>query len=148
VHLDRHYWQPGWVEPTREVWRETVARLADEPAWVMDGNYSATWDLRLPKADVIVWLNRPRWLCLSRVVLRSAAGLGGTRPDMAPGCPEKLPDRQFLQFIWDYPARSIEPTRRAIAALRPDQKAFVLESGRAARAFAAGLPGTLTGAAA
>jgi hypothetical protein len=36
-----------------------VARLAAIPAWIMDGNYSFTYDLRMPIADAIVWLDLP-----------------------------------------------------------------------------------------
>lgn len=28
VHLDQHYWRPGWVEPPREEWQARAAALA------------------------------------------------------------------------------------------------------------------------
>lgn len=32
--------------------------------WVSDGNFAAaTFDIRLPRATLIVWLDPPRWLC-------------------------------------------------------------------------------------
>ena len=27
IHLDTHYWLPGWVEPPLDVWRERVRQL-------------------------------------------------------------------------------------------------------------------------
>src|SRR5262249_2729981 len=54
VHLDRHYWSPGWVAPEAAEWRRRVAELAGAEAWVMDGNYSATFDLRLPHAQALI----------------------------------------------------------------------------------------------
>jgi adenylate kinase family enzyme len=40
-------------------------------AWVSDGNFAlATFDMRLPRADLIVWLERPRLLCALRAVTR------------------------------------------------------------------------------
>ena len=37
------------------------------------------------------------------VLARSIRLRGKTRPDLSPDCPEKLPELQFLRFIWGYP---------------------------------------------
>jgi adenylate kinase family enzyme len=40
-------------------------------AWVSDGNFAqATFDLRLPRADLVIWLDPPKWLCAWRAVTR------------------------------------------------------------------------------
>jgi adenylate kinase family enzyme len=105
IGLDRAYWRSGWVEPPKEEWRAIVAGLAAEPAWVMDGNYSGTFDLRMPRADTVVWLDYPRTTCLRRVVLRVLRDYGRTRADLPDGCPEKF-DAKFLRFVWDFPVKS------------------------------------------
>jgi adenylate kinase family enzyme len=102
VHLDRHYWRPGWVQTPRDEWRRTVAHLVTEPAWVMDGNYGGTLDLRIPAADLIIFLDLPRRVTIPRVLRRRVRGRGRSRPDMAPGCPDRL-DMQFLTWLWTYP---------------------------------------------
>ena len=105
VHLDRFYWSPGWIEPTQAEWRRIVEGLVAEPAWVMDGNYSATFDLRLPRADTVIWLDYPRTRCLWRVAMRVIKGYGSNRPDLPDGCPEQV-DLKFYRFVWDFPNRS------------------------------------------
>jgi adenylate kinase family enzyme len=102
VHLDRHYWRPGWVETPRDEWRQVVAGLVAQPEWVIDGNYSGTLDLRLPAADLVVFLDLPRRVTIPRVIRRSLRWRSRSRPDMAPGCPERL-DRSFLVWLWTYP---------------------------------------------
>lgn len=42
IHLDAHYWRPGWVETPKETWRAAVDELIAADAWIMDGNYSGT----------------------------------------------------------------------------------------------------------
>jgi adenylate kinase family enzyme len=37
VHLDEHYWRPGWTAPPDDVWRAAQRRLVAGPAWVLDG---------------------------------------------------------------------------------------------------------------
>ena len=101
VHLDRLHWKPGWVEPDKTEWRETVIDLVAGDEWVMDGNYGGTLDLRIPVADTIVFMDFPPAICLWRVVKRRFVYRGGSRPDMAPGCTERL-DLGFLGWVWSY----------------------------------------------
>ena len=105
IGLDRVYWHPGWIESSPAEWREAVSRLVAQPAWVMDGNYSATFDLRMPRADTAIWLDYPRAVCLRRVLWRIIKGYGRTRADLPDRCPEQF-DAQFLRLIWKFPANS------------------------------------------
>lgn len=98
IHLDQEYWQAGWVEPSKEKWRKTISQLVTRDRWVMDGNYSGTWDLRLPRADLVIYLRYPLWLILYRATKRVLRHRGEVRPDMAPGCPEQF-NWEFYHFI-------------------------------------------------
>ncbi|UVK37493.1 AAA family ATPase [Mesorhizobium sp. AR10] len=103
VHLDKLFWGLGWSKPRLEVFRARVSEAVSGDEWVCEGNYyRQTFDLRLPRADLIVWLDTPRLICLSRVVLRSA--LNRPRPDLPAGCRETL-DKEylsFLRYIWNF----------------------------------------------
>lgn len=119
VHLDREHWQPGWVEPDRDEWARRVAALAAGEMWVMDGNYGGTMDVRLQRAHAIILMDLPRLVCVYRVAKRALVYRNRSRPDMAPGCNEKL-DWAFFRWIWDYPR-----TRRPaiLARLRAERAA-------------------------
>ena len=136
VHLDRHYWRPGWQEPDKQAWREQVAVLAAVPRWIMDGNYGDTIDLRLARADTVIVLDPPPWRCLLGVLTRAARWYGRSREDMAPGCPERI-DGAFLLYVWSY-RRTHRP--RVLALLRdfPGDRVH-LRSRRAARGYLATL---------
>ncbi|HJQ34317.1 MAG TPA: DNA topology modulation protein [Pyrinomonadaceae bacterium] len=101
IHLDREYWRAGWVEPPKDEWRQRVEELSARAAWVMDGNYSGTFDVRFDACDTIIFLDLPRAVCLWRVLKRSVMYRRTLRPDMAEGCPERL-DFKFIQWIWGY----------------------------------------------
>ena len=105
IHLDTEFWKPGWKVTERAEWRAKVAKLAERDAWIMDGNYGASLDLRLPRADRVIWFDYPRLVCVWRALWRVATTYGRVRPDLAPGCPEQF-DRQFLRFIWNFNANS------------------------------------------
>jgi adenylate kinase family enzyme len=78
--------------------------LAAGPQWVMDGNYSNTYDIRMPRADSLVWLDFPRAICMRRVLARTVMGYGRTRPDLPEGCPERF-DLAFLRYVWEFPRK-------------------------------------------
>lgn len=105
IHLDALYWRPGWVETPRPEWVETVAELLKRDSWIIDGNYSATFDLRLKACDTVIFLDMPRLVCLWRVFKRLLMYRKRSRPDMAAGCQEKL-SLKFILWIWNYSKRS------------------------------------------
>jgi adenylate kinase family enzyme len=127
IHLDREYFGPGWTVPPRSEWRERVKALAARPEWVMDGNYSSTFDIRVPRATDIVWLDLPRWRCALGVLWRVARNYGRERPDLGSAGPERF-DGSFMRWIWSYPEKMRPKTIRMLGRLRPDQRAFVLRS--------------------
>lgn len=140
IHLDALFWRPGWTEPDNEAFRDRVREAVAGEGWVSDGNYlSRTFDLRLPRADLVIWLDAPRRVCLWRVIARTIRG--GRRPDLAEGCDERI-DGQYLQFLrytWDYDSKSRPRLEAARAAMAPDTPVVRLRSSREIGAFLAGL---------
>jgi len=123
VHLDKLFWEPGWVEPDADEFRQRVGQAVSSDAWICEGNYCRrTFDLRLPRAQLIIWLDTPRITCLRRVIVRSV--LNRPRADMPIGCSEKL-DKAFLTFlkyVWTFDRDyrpSIEAMRLAVGPLVP-----------------------------
>ena len=88
IHLDVHYWRPGWQPSNLDDWRTQAAKLADAPEWIMDGNFPDTFDIRMPRADSLVWLDYPRTTCLARVLLRRTKDGSRVRADLPTGCEE------------------------------------------------------------
>src|SRR5262249_6798609 len=117
IHLDTEFWQPGWKVTERAEWRAKVAKLAEREAWIMDGNYGASLDLRLPRADTLMWFDYPRLLCVWRVLWRVATTYGRVRPDLAPRWPDQF-DLEFQRFIWSFKPKS-----------RPQIEAILAENG-------------------
>jgi adenylate kinase family enzyme len=113
IHLDIHFWSYGWKPTPDAEWQERVRRLAAADAWVMDGNFSGSLALRMPRCDAVVFLDLPRWVCVRSVLLRWWRYRFRARPDLPEGCPEKI-DLEFLSWVWNFPERS---RPRVLAAL-------------------------------
>jgi len=95
THLDRLYWTPGWKPTEPDEFRERVSRAVAGEGWVIDGNYSVTYDLRFPRADTAIHLDFSTTTTLYRILRRMIVGLGRVRSDGPDGCPERF-DREFV----------------------------------------------------
>lgn len=100
-HLDQYFWQPGWVESDRPKFNATVADIARQESWIIDGNYKGSLPTRLAYADKVILLQIPRFRCLLNVLSRTFRYRGRTREDMTMDCPERI-EWEFLKFIWTY----------------------------------------------
>jgi adenylate kinase family enzyme len=119
VHLDALFWKPGWVESDPEPFRAAVTSVAD---------------LSLGRADTIVWIDQPMPLCLSRAIWRGLTGLGRTRADLAPGCPEKI-DFAFYRYIVTWSGAPRTRLQGALDRFAPHAPLVRLRSDRAIAAW-------------
>jgi adenylate kinase family enzyme len=87
-------WRPDWGPADVGGFRALLVEAHASDAWISDGNFAlATFDIRLPRADLVVWLDRPRvisaWRAIWRVFQRGEAH----RPrDLG----------KALRFIWGF----------------------------------------------
>jgi len=90
VHLDLHSWNPGWVPvPEGEFLQKQRALLAGE-RWIVDSN-DLDSDLLVERADTLVVLDTPWWLCAWRAFRRGLRRPSDTQlPD---GCDESIAQR-------------------------------------------------------
>ncbi len=124
IHLDKEFWQPEWVEPEKEIWVQKVKELVADEKWIIDGNYSGTYEIRLPRAELVVWLDFPMPICLWRVLKRIIINYGHTRFDMAEGCPERF-DLAFIAYVLHFPWHGRKRILRKLRA--SDGKHLILQ---------------------
>lgn len=138
VSIDRLFWQPGWREPNMEDFTAIMMREAEQPAWVMDGNYIryGAGHMRRARADAIVWFDLPRRVCLTGALRRVVTTYGSVRPEMAPGCPERF-DWEFLRYIWRYRDQQRPKLVSYFTALRADQPLVTFTTRAQATAYLA-----------
>jgi adenylate kinase family enzyme len=110
VHLDRLWWQGGGY---RIVGRRTVdahamdplafrqlqEELAAKDQWIIDGG-RADIEVRLMRADTVIFLDLPRLTCMWRVAKRT----GSPRSDYPPDVQESWRWMMvLLRWVWSYP---------------------------------------------
>jgi len=119
---------PGGLAPSDvPAFRILMTELHAGEAWISDGNFAAaTFDIRLPRADLIVWLEPPRLLCALRATRRVS------RPGEAHKL-AKLPDA--LRFIWGFERKNRPLIEAGRLKHGPDVPLVRLRTGREIEAF-------------
>jgi adenylate kinase family enzyme len=135
VHLDRHFWRPGWAETPRDEWRQRQRELFAGERWIADGNYGGTFDERFARADTVIVVARNRLACLTSALWRTTRNHG--KAVQAEGCPERF-QLAFYRWIWNY-RRDARPRLDAALAQHPHLKIIELTNRRSLRQFLAGL---------
>ncbi len=120
-------WQPDWGPDDAPAFRALLAEAHAGDAWVSDGNFAVvSFDMRLPRADLAVWLERPRWLCLLR------AG----RRVFRPGEPHRPADlAKVFAFIWNFDRINRPRIEAALHEHGPEVMLMRLTSDRETAAF-------------
>ncbi|GFP75443.1 AAA family ATPase [Clostridium fungisolvens] len=127
VHLDVEYWRPNWENPTREEWIKKVMELTSKERWIIDGNHTSTMELRFKAADLVIFLDINRFVCLARVLLRN----GKKRSDTPEYLEEKF-DKAFLHFckgLWSF-SKTRRPVITDLHKDYPDKPFFIIHSRR------------------
>jgi adenylate kinase family enzyme len=71
--VDELTWEPGWIEVPDDEQRRRIAAICAEDGWVLDTAYGRWLEIPLARVELIVALDYPRWLSLSRLIRRSVA---------------------------------------------------------------------------
>lgn len=104
-HLDQYYWKPGWERSDFETFSKIHEELCEKDTWILEGSYYKLLNQRILHADVVIFLDMPRFLCIWRVIKRSFMHWG----KVVPGNPEKCKQAifsfkflEFLKWVWTF----------------------------------------------
>lgn len=141
IPLDVYDWKPGWTKPSEQEWRDRQRDLLAGPAWIADGNDPESLDLRLERADTVVLLETPWWICASRAFVR---GLRKPVGEMPEGCADSAIRRirdewRLVGVIWLRRRSEAEHARATISQHGAHVLFHPIKSKREARDFLSAL---------
>ena len=121
VHLDNVWWRPDGTHISRDEFDWALAGLLAGETWIMDGDYSRTYEVRLRAADTVIFLDYPENLCMAGVVAR----VGQDRPDMP--WTESTLDPELVAMVQNY-RRDNRPAILALLQKYPEKRALIFTS--------------------
>lgn len=70
--VDDLCWLPGWVQVSPEEQQRRIEEIVAGEAWLLDSAYGHWLPAILPRVELIVGLDYPRWVSLGRLLRRTA----------------------------------------------------------------------------
>ncbi len=130
--LDNYFWKPNWQATENKEWRKKVEQLSQAEQWIMDGNFLNTLDIRMPKADIIVFIDRSRFVCLYRFVRRV---IRKREYGAIEGCRESLNIKMLIWILWKFPQYSRKNIITEIEKIRDEKDVYILKSDKEVEEF-------------
>ena len=116
---------------SKEEWKNTVEKLAQQEEWIIDGNYGGTMKLRTDRADTIFYLDYPTLKCLLRITKRIIKYRGRKRPDMPEGCHERF-DLGFYHYVATYNMIRREKLLTMLETLSGNKNIYIIRNDKEA----------------
>lgn len=116
VHMDKILWTSdgwNWIKRSDEEIRTDIRHEAAKDRWVFEGDSFSNADLRITRADTLIFLDMPTATCLHRVIKRMIFTYNKPRDDLADGCRERF-DWGFLKWVFNYRTSSRPKALRLI----------------------------------
>ena len=127
-HLDMMYWNADKTTVEKNVFLERLSAVLEKDAWIIDGNYGSTMELRMAACDTVIFLDYPLEVCLDGIKERR----GKPRSDMP--WVETEEDAEFVEFIKNYNEQQ-KPKVLELLKKYGDKNIVILKSREQADAF-------------
>lgn len=124
-HLDKYFFVDNWVERDKEEFLNIQKSLVDQDKWIIDGNAIRSLEMRYKRADLVIYMCYPRWVCIVRVFKR----LFTKDPaifDRAENCEERV-SWKLLTYLWGFDKR-VSPILEKVGSLYPATPVHVIKT--------------------
>lgn len=118
IHLDSVWWRADGSHISRDEFDRALSELLAGEKWIMDGDYSRTYEVRLRAADTVIFLDYPEDVCMAGIVGR----VGEERPDMP--WTESTLDPELVAMVKNY-ARDNRPVLLDLLRRYADRQVLV-----------------------
>lgn len=121
IHLDNVWWRADGSHISRAEFDRALAGLLAGEQWIMDGDYSRTYEVRVRACDTVIFLDYPEETCMAGIVAR----VGQNRPDM-PWTEQQL-DPELVAMVKNFAADN-RPVLLALFKSYPEKQVVTFTS--------------------
>ncbi len=120
-HLDNIWWRPDRSHISREEFDRKLDEILLTDRWIIDGDYSRTYEMRFQACDTVIFLDYPFDVCMSGIKER----VGKNRTDI-PWAEQAL-DPELVKLAERYETDN-RPVILSLLEKYPDANSFVFRS--------------------
>ena len=121
VYLDNLWWRADGSHISRDEFDRTLAGLLAGERWIMDGDYSRTYEVRVRACDTVIFLDYPEEVCMAGIVAR----VGQNRPDMP--WTESTLDPELVAMVKNF-ATDNRPVLLSLFRKYPEKQVIIFTS--------------------
>ena len=118
VHLDNIWWRADGTHIPREEFDRALDGLLRGEQWILDGDYSRTYEVRIRACDTAIFLDYPEDVCMAGIIAR----VGQDRPDMP--WTEGTLDPELVAQVQSY-RRGQRPQVLSLLQRYPDKQSLI-----------------------
>ena len=111
--------------------------ICDKDAWIIDGINLRVMEYRIQRADMIIFLDVPRYLCFYRIFKRTFKNYGKETTSSPQGCPERFNWEfiKFLKWVWDFKKKYPAAVKALLKKYSDDKQIYIFRSQQEVDAF-------------
>ena len=96
IHLDNIWWKYDRSHITRDEFDKKLEEIMREDEWIIDGDYSRTYEVRLQACETVIFLDYSEEVCMNGIIER----VGKERADIP--WVEKDLDPELVKLVRDF----------------------------------------------
>ena len=128
-HLDSIWWNSDKTHITRCDFDEKLSLLLRRDRWIIDGDYSRTYEVRIKACDTIIFLDYPLEVCLEGIASR----IGTIRPDLP--WVEKEVDPEFKKWVIGWFSDTLPVLKELLNKYKDEKNIIIFKSRKEANEF-------------
>lgn len=128
-YLDMIWHKPDKTNISREEFDEKLQEIIQQEAWIIDGNYGRTLEVRMKACDTVFLLDYPLDVCLEGAHAR----IGKEREDMPWQATEI--DQEFVQWIKDFPKNEMPAVWELVEKYKHEKDIIIFKSREEAEGY-------------
>ena len=121
IHLDNIWWKPDRTHISRDEFDQQVAVLLQSEKWIIDGDYSRTYEVRFRACDTIIFLDYSEKECMNGIIHR----VGKSRTDI-PWVEDQI-DPELVELVKNY-NRDNRPILYSLIDKYPEKQALIFKT--------------------
>ena len=121
IHLDNVWWKSDRSHISREEFDQKLGKILQEDKWILDGDYSRTYEVRFQSCDTVFFLDYDFEECMNGIKER----VGKKRRDI-PWTEQEL-DPELVKQVENY-ERENRPVVLALIEKYSDKNSFIFKS--------------------
>ena len=102
LHLDKEYWQNGWDKyPVKRFIKRSRNFILTNDSWIIEGTPIPDLEFRVVNADLIIFLDINKFICILRVLIRACKYKLFTTKDTSSSPAAKV-NWTLIKWLWNF----------------------------------------------